>query len=275
MSTITTKMINIIHKTKETNPLIHCLTNHITINDCANIILAVGGKPIMAEHVEEVGNITKNAKALVINIGNINDARIDAIFLSGKIASKNNIPIIFDPVGVAGSPFRKDLSKKILQELKPNIIRGNISEIKALSNITTKATGIDIHPSDVPTDKNIDQLTDIVKELSVKQDAVIVATGKTDIIADHHSLYLVSNGVDMLSQITGTGCMCTSLIAAYCSHGDLLTASVAATTIMGVCGELAKENSNGIGSFKISLFDHLYQVSNQMIQERGKIIEVH
>ncbi len=267
------KITAIVRQTKQNSPLVHCLTNPLTANDCANILLAVGARPIMAQHLNEIEEITIKAKALVINIGSLTDTIIESIFLSGKIAKINHIPIIFDPVGAAGSTFRKEISKKILSELTPNIIRGNMSEIKALCDLPTEAIGVDAAPSDNITVKSTAHFAKIAKTLSIKQNAVVVATGQTDIIAHHHTLYLVNNGVSMLSQVTGTGCMCTSLTGAYCSSGDYLSAAVAATTIMGIAGELSQLSCTGIGSFKSLLFDNLYNISDNVVKERSQIIE--
>ena len=273
MDNITEKIVEAVRKTKQMHPLIHCLTNHITINDCANIILAAGAKPIMAEHIKEVEEITLKAKALVINIGNISDDRIASIFLSGNIAKQKGIPIIFDPVGVAGSNFRRELSREILLKLTPNIIRGNMSEIKALYGIETQRVGVDVAEDDITNDENIVNLADIVNGFAIKQRAVVVATGKTDIIADSDNVYFINNGVKMLSEVTGTGCMCTSLTGVYASCGDYMGAAIAGASVMGISGEIAKENCKGIGSFKAALLDSLYNISDEIIRQRSNIIE--
>ncbi|WP_069997851.1 hydroxyethylthiazole kinase [Cellulosilyticum sp. I15G10I2] len=275
MHEIVAKITDIVYQTKKETPLVHCLTNPLTANDCANIILTVGAKPIMAQHLQEIAQITKKSKALVINIGGITDDMIESVFLSGHIAKAHNIPIIFDPVGAAGSDLRKTLSKRILTELSPDIIKGNMSEIKALCDLETDAVGVDVAAGDIITDKNEQYLAEIVKALAVKQNAVIVATGKTDIIANQDAIFLIKNGVSMMSQVTGTGCMCTSLIGAYCNTGDYLSAAIAAVTIMGISGELAQLSCKGIGGFKTLLFDNLYTISDETIKERSKIIAYH
>ncbi len=275
MEEIITNIIEILHKTKSGASLVHCLTNPLTANDCANMILSVGARPIMAQHPVEVEEITAKSKALVINIGSITDERIEAIFLSGKAARLHQIPIIFDPVGAAGSRLRKELSAKILEELQPDVIRGNLSEIKALAGIEIQTDGVDAAPEDKITGENIFSFAEIIKAFSIKQKAVVAATGKTDIIAYKEKVYLIQNGTPMLSHVTGTGCMCTSLMGAFCGQGNNLTGTMAASIVMGIAGELAELSSNGIGSFKVALFDQIYHISEEHIKERGKIIEYH
>ena len=269
------KIIDKRHGLKETEPLIHCLTNPLTANDCANLLLAVGARPIMAQYIGELEEITRQAKALVINIGGITDERINALFLGGKIAREHHIPIIFDPVGAAGNTYRLDLSNKIINQLRPQIIRGNLSEIKALCGIKTKATGVDAAPSDAITDENLTACAEIVKTLSLKTNAVIAATGKIDIIACDQGVYFVKNGTEMLSRVTGTGCMCTSLMGAYCYDNNPLYAALAASLMLGVAGELSAETTLGPGTFKTQLFDYLYTLTDEILIQRSHIYENH
>ena len=128
---------------KDTSPLIHCITNPISINDCANMVLAIGGRPIMAEHPGEVAEITAISQALALNLGNITDARMESMVIAGKTAKEKAVPITIDLVGTACSTMRKDYAQKLLAEIQPQIIKGNISEIRAVCGLESHSSGID------------------------------------------------------------------------------------------------------------------------------------
>ncbi|NFS35783.1 hydroxyethylthiazole kinase [Clostridium botulinum] len=266
---IINKLLQIRQSVKLKKPLIHYITNPISINDCANMILAVGAKPIMAEHPLEVSEITAVSKSLGVNLGNITDNRMKSMLICGKVAFENKIPQIIDVVGVGCSRLRLEYAKKIILECKPNVIKGNISEIKAICNIKSNAIGIDVGISDIATEKNIDENIEMMKELSLKTGSIIVATGETDIITDGFNTYLITNGCEMLSMLTGTGCMLTAIIATYISSHDILEGTILATILMGICGELS-QHVKGTGSFKTELIDSIFNISDDIITERIK-----
>lgn len=268
-----TNLLTIRNQVKENKPLIHCITNHITINDCANIVLAVGAKPIMAEHPAEVCQITATTKALAVNLGNITDNRMESIMLSGKTALAKNIPSIIDIVGVACSNLRLDFALKFIAECHPNVIKGNMSELKALYGIENSASGIDAGSNDIITDDTIKSSVTILKELATKTGSVIVATGVVDIITDSTNTYLIKNGCEMLSMITGTGCMLNVLTAAFISNKNILGGTILATALMGICGELAS-NEKGTGTFKINLLDYIFSISDHIFTQRIKYEQI-
>lgn len=255
------------HEIRLEKPLIHCITNHISINECANAVLAVGAKPIMAEHPAEVAEITACAKALAVNLGNINDARMESMIISGKTAFKNNIPSVIDAVGVACSAFRLAFAKRFIEECHPSVIKGNMSEIKALCGVESGAQGIDVGEQDIVTDDNTGSSIALLKSLALKTGSVVAATGAVDIITDGEATYLVRNGCEMLSMITGTGCMLNVLIASFISKRNIIGGTVLATAYMGVCGELA-ENTKGAGTFRTLLLDSLCSVSDDTFAKR-------
>ena len=210
-------LLKIRHEILDNAPLVHCLTNHITINDCANVILEVGGKPIMAEHHAEVEEITAVANSLVINLGNITDERMTSMMLSGNGAKIKNIPSIIDVVGVGCSKLRLNFAKIFSEECFPAVIKGNMSEIKALAGISQNARGIDAGEQDIITQDNLSVSVNIAKMLSKKTNSVVVITGKTDIIAQDEKVCILKNGCEMLSKITGTGCMLIAIIRTFIS----------------------------------------------------------
>lgn len=241
---------------REKAPLIHCITNPIAINDCANVILAAGGKPIMAEHPAEAEEITRMAGALGVNIGNITDARRTSILTSAKVAKTVGVPVSFDAVGVTCSALRRDLTHTLLREACPNILKGNDAEIRAIAGAHFESRGIDVIRADTA------ETVQIAKTLASALHCVVLVTGKTDIITDGETTVLCENGTPRLSLVTGTGCMVHALCASYSAVTDPFTAAVLAVSAMGICGELAEEKAAGLGSFHIALLDALSLLSD-------------
>lgn len=264
------KLIEIKNKIKNDKPLIHCLTNHITINDCANIVLAVGGKPIMAEHCEEVAEITFASKALAVNLGSISENRMKSIMISGEVCYKNNIPSIIDVVGVSCSSLRLKFANNFITSFKPSVIKGNMSEIKAIYGLDIKSKGVDVNDEDITTKDTIESNIQIVKTLASKTNSVVVSTGAIDIISNGSETYIIENGCQELSMITGTGCMLNTLIATYISCKDILYSAILGTVIMGISGEVSK-NAKGIGTFKIDLLDNISTITEEDIVEKNKV----
>ena len=264
-------LLQIRQSVKKTKPLIHCITNPISINDCANMVLAVGAKPIMAEHPLEVSEITALSKALAVNLGNITDIRMESMLISGKTAFENKIPQVIDLVGVGCSKLRLEYAKKFISECHPSVIKGNMSELKAICGIKSNAKGIDVGADDIVTEQNFDESIEMLKELSLQTGAVIAATGVVDIITNGTQTYLITNGCEMLSMVTGTGCMLTALIASYISSGNVLGGTVLAVALMGICGELS-QHVKGNGSFRTELIDNMFSISDEVIKERIRIL---
>lgn len=264
------KLINIKNKVMLDRPLIHCITNHITINDCANVVLSAYGKPIMAEHCGEVSDITASAKALAINIGNITDNRMKSIMISGKTAYEKEIPSIIDIVGVSCSTLRLNFAIDFIDKCRPIIIKGNMSEIKAIFGLDTKSKGIDVNDEDITNKDTISNNIYIVKELALKTNSTVVATGAIDIISNGNETYIIENGCEELSRITGTGCMLNVLIATYISSKDIINSAILGTVVMGICGELAK-GAEGTASFKIELLDNISTIKDEDILEKIKV----
>ncbi|MBI6874559.1 hydroxyethylthiazole kinase [Clostridium aciditolerans] len=249
---------------KSKKPLIHCITNPISINDCANMVLAVGAKPIMAEHPLEVAEITSVSESLGVNLGNITDIRMESMLISGKTALEKKIPQVIDLVGVGCSKLRLDYAKKFISECRPSVIKGNMSEIKAICGIKSSAKGIDVGTCDVVTEENFDENIEMLKVLSLQTGSVIAVTGVVDIITNGTHTYLITNGCEMLSMVTGTGCMLTALIASYISSKSILEGTVLAIALMGICGELS-QYVKGTGSFRTELIDNMFSISDDMI----------
>lgn len=265
------RLTEIRRRTMEAGPLIHCLTNHITINDCANMVLVVGGRPIMAEHPAEVQEITATAGSLAMNLGNITDERMKSMRLSAQTAAEQGIPSVFDIVGVACSRLRLDFAKELLKSQPVSVIKGNMSEMKALCGVANNARGIDAGEADAVRVDNQNLVIPMARELAKQYRAVIVITGAVDVITDGNDAWLMENGCRELSRVTGTGCMLNVLIGTYLAEKDALGAAVLGTAVMGIGGELAAKEAEGIGSFKVKLFDHIDTLTDKVLRDRIRI----
>ena len=231
------------------NSLIHCITNPVSMNQCANTILSLGARPIMAEHPDEVTEITKTASSLLLNLGNITDARITSMRLALREANSIGIPVTLDAVGVACSSLRKTLAKLLMTFGRFAVIKGNYSEIMALYDDTYKAAGVDAKDG-----IDIERRKTAALELSKANNAIVVATGKTDLIASAGEITAVEGGAPQMSQVTGTGCMLGAIIATYLAEKKDVQSVIDACRFFKRCGETA-QTDKGNGTFMVNLLD--------------------
>lgn len=257
-----------INKIKCQKPLIHCITNPISINQCANAILALGAKPIMAEHPCEVAEITKTADALLLNIGNITDVRLESIEISAETAVQNSIPFVFDAVGVSCSEMRRKYALELIEKYRPTVLKGNYSEIRALFNFDYKSKGVD---SDLRL--TVEEVSKTIVSLAKRFDITVIASGETDIVTDGTQLFYVKNGTPELSCVTGTGCMLGAICACFLPFDNAVLSSVKACATIGICGELS-ETEKGNGSFLVSLIDNLSTITDETINNFIKSEEI-
>ncbi|HEX3021043.1 MAG TPA: hydroxyethylthiazole kinase [Lachnospiraceae bacterium] len=254
-------------------PLIHCITNPISINDCANAVLAVGGRPIMAEHPKEVAEITRTASTLCVNLGNITDTRMESMMISGAVAKGAEIPSIIDVVGIGCSSLRYHYAMDYISTNQPSIIKGNMSEIRTLYNGSINTVGIDVNEMDSINEASLPLKTFVVESLAIRYQCTVIASGLIDIISDGTHTYYIRNGHEKLTWITGTGCMLTVLTGSYLSTKDVLNSAILAVSTLGICGELAKEVA-GPGSFRTTLLDSLFILTDEtyfsMLKIEGK-----
>lgn len=256
---------------REKSPLIHAITNPIAINMVANAILFQGAKAICAEHPDEMEDIVKISDSLSVNLGNITDSRIKSIELAVKFANKKNIPVIIDLVGVGASKLRYDFAKKLLENYKFSLIKGNGSEILAISGEASNAKGIDVGEKDKLWGENIEKFIKISKKLFQKYQTSVLITGKTDILLDEDKYFLIENGCENLSKITATGCMLTSLISTFLSVCDPIEASILGLLILEISGEISENDR--LYSFFVNLMDNISIISDDEIFKRAKIRE--
>jgi len=257
------------------SPLIHNITNYVTVNDCANILLACGASPIMSDDLGEVEEITSICGGLNINIGTLSKNTIPSMFLAGKKANELGHPVILDPVGAGASSLRTETAGRLLGEVKFAVIRGNISEIRALALGTGSTRGVDAAAADAISVETMESAVSLARALAVKTGAVIVISGGTDIVTDGERSFLIKNGHPVMARITGSGCMLTALTAAFiaASPRNILEAAAAGACAMGLCGERAfltmERNGAGNSSFRNYLIDEAYKLDSAAL-DRGE-----
>jgi hydroxyethylthiazole kinase len=252
-------------------PLIHQITNYVTVGDCANITLAIGASPVMADDISETEEITGLSSALVINIGTLNERTVGSMLASGKKANALGIPVILDPVGAGASGFRNDAVMKILKEITPSIIRGNLSELSFLAACTAATRGVDASEADADHDR-----VSVAQSAARQYRCVAAVTGAIDVISDGEKNIIIENGHPMLTKVTGTGCMTSALAASFAAvTTDYLSAAAAGVAVMGIAGEIAFDQAGrlGTGSFRIALTDTISRLDGAMIKSRAKIRE--
>ena len=221
------------------NPLIHCITNYVTVNDCANILLACGASPIMADDPMEAAEITAGCSGLNLNMGTLSPSRVSAMLRAGETANALGHPVVLDPVGVGASAFRRESARKLLSSLRFTAVRGNLSEILTLARGQGQCRGVDA--GDGIRQENLREIARFAMDFSERIGAVVIISGAIDLTADARQAYCIYNGSPMMSRITGTGCQLSALTAAFLAANPQkpLEAAAAAVCTMGVAGELA------------------------------------
>lgn len=264
-----------LENVREKCPLIHNITNYVTVNDCANILLACGGSPIMADDVDEAEEITAICGGLNINIGTLNQRTIPAMHLAGKKANQLGHPTVLDPVGAGASNLRTKTARDLMENIQFTVIRGNISEIKTLALGAGGTRGVDADVADQVTKENLPRAVAFAKEFAQKTGAVIAITGAIDIVADGEKAFCIYNGHPMMSSITGTGCQLSAMTAAYVTANPetSLEATAAAVCAMGICGEKAHARlteQDGNSSYRNYIIDAIFHLNGEELEKCAK-----
>lgn len=255
----------IFARVRERRPLVHHITNSVTINDCANITLCAGASPVMAAAPEEVEEMVGIASALVLNIGTLGAAQVSSMLLAGKRANELGIPIVLDPVGAGATGMRTKAVFGLLEKLDIAILKGNPGEIGVISGLGGTVRGVD--SGGVGADP-----VRIVQECAEETGVVVAMTGETDIISDGKQVIQVENGVPLMGCLSGTGCMAASLTGACAAvTGDHVIASVTALAAFGRAGERAMAASRGPYSFRTALFDELYLLTPEDLATHARV----
>lgn len=257
---------------RKTTPLVHNITNYVTVNDVANILLACGASPIMSDEPEDVEDITSICGGLNINIGTLNSRTITSMLLAGKKANQLGHPVVLDPVGAGASRLRTDTAFRLLRDVKFTVIRGNISEIKTLASGAGTTKGVDADVADKVTEENLDSAVAFAKAFAAQTGAVIAITGAIDIVADAEKAYCIRNGNAMMSSITGTGCQLSALTAAFVTANPEhpLEAAAAAVCAMGLAGETAHKRLtplDGNSTYRNYIIDAIYNMTPDQLEE--------
>ena len=257
------------------SPLVHNITNYVTVNDCANMVLACGASPIMSDDQSEVEEITTICGGLNINIGTLNKRTIESMFLAGKRANALSHPAVLDPVGAGASKLRTETAQKLLEEVKFTVIRGNISEVKTLASGSGTTKGVDADASDKITEETLDRAVAFVKSFAARTGAVIAVTGAIDIVADGQRAFCIRNGHPMMSAVTGTGCQLSALTAAFCAANPdkPLEAAAAAVCAMGLAGEVAHSRltkRDGSATYRNYIIDAIYNMTPEQLEEGAR-----
>ena len=266
---------SILDNVRRNTPLVHNITNYVTVNDCANILLACGGSPIMSDDVADVEDITSICGGLNINIGTLNKNTISAMMLAGKRSNELGHPVLLDPVGAGASRLRTETAERLLKEVRFAVIRGNISEIKALAQGSTTTKGVDADAADQVNAENLDSVTAFAKAFSLKTGAVIAITGATDVITDGTRVCLISNGHPMMSRITGTGCMLSAMTTAFVTANQDRPFEAVCTAViaMGLAGEIAHgrlSELDGNSSYRNYIIDAIYNLTAEQLENGAK-----
>lgn len=257
-----------LENVRKTCPLVHNITNYVTVNDCANILLACGASPIMSDDAGEVEEITSICGGLNINIGTLNQRTIPSMLLAGKKANELGHPVVLDPVGAGASTLRTKTARDLVDQIHFTVIRGNISEIKTLALGSGTTKGVDADVADKVTRDNLSKAVAFAKEFAARMGAVVAITGAIDIVADQERAYCIYNGHPMMSSITGTGCQLSAMTAAYVTANpdNPLEAAAAAVCAMGICGEIAHKRltpEDGNSSYRNYIIDAIYHLTGE------------
>jgi hydroxyethylthiazole kinase len=250
---------------RKARPLIHHLTNWVTIYDCANIVKVFGASPVMAHAAEEVREMTALAHALVLNIGTLTPELVDAMKIAAASANQKGIPVILDVCGAGATHLRDRKCAELIQESHIDVIKGNASEVARIAGENVITKGVDSGLVEM-------KLENIARRLSRKHKCCVVITGKLDIVCDEHQLYTVANGCDMMANIVGTGCMAASMIGTFCAvNPDMSFAAAAGLCCYEIAAEMAARDCAGPGTFKEKLYDHAFALDEETVKAMQKV----
>ena len=250
---------------REKAPLVQCITNMVTVNDCANVLLAAGASATMAHHPLEVAEAVAGVHALVLNLGAVGD-RV-AMRIAGREANRLGVPVVFDPVAAGFTGLRRETARKLLEEIRFAVIRGNASEILALAEDREGGSGVDVAAADTVTESGLPRAAELAQTLSRRTGAVVVLSGAVDVVADGRQALFLRNGSPTMARITGSGCMLSALTGAFCGAcpDKPFEAAAAAAASIALAGERAEElrlqKGSGNATFRIDLIDSVFNLT--------------
>ena len=264
-----------LQNVREREPLVHNITNYVTVNDVANVILASGASPIMSDEPQDVEEITAICGGLNINIGTLNVRTIEGMLKAGHKANELGHVVLLDPVGAGASSLRTNTAVKLMQELKLNVIRGNISEVKTLAAGSGTTKGVDADVADAVSEENLDEAVAFAKKFAEKSGSIVAITGAIDLVSDGEKCYVIRNGRPEMGRITGTGCQLSGLMTAYlvANPEQKLEAAAAAVGAMGLAVEIGwsyMQKGDGNSTYRNRIIDAIYNMTKEQLDEGAK-----
>ncbi|MBP5402009.1 MAG: hydroxyethylthiazole kinase [Treponema sp.] len=277
----------ILSNLKTQNPLVHNITNYVTVNDVANILLAAGASPVMSDEAADVKQMSAISSAVNINIGTLNKRTIKSMFLAGKIANDNGRVVILDPVGAGATDLRTKTCLDLIKKIKFDVIKGNMSEIKTLASLICKNSaednnavnqtkGVDVNANDKISDNNLASNIALVKNFAKEAGCIIAVTGQIDLVSDGEKCYVIKNGHALMEKVCGTGCMISGLMGAFVAANpdSRLEAAAACICSMGICGERAVaslKDGEGNMTLRDKIIDGFMNISDNDLQKEAKV----
>lgn len=256
---------DVFETVRRQSPVVHHLTNWVTIYDCAQIVKTLGASPVMAHAPEEVADMTRIASALVLNIGTLTVDMVEAMKLAAAAANTRKIPVVLDACGAGATTLRDRKVFELLGQVRVDILKGNASEIARIAGLDIRTKGVDA--TEVGTDPG-----PIARELAVDRGLTVVVTGREDIVADADGISRIHNGHALMTRVVGTGCMATSVIGTFAAAcPNLRRASVAGLVCYEIAAELAADTASGPASFKLALFDRLHGLDRQTVETMQRV----
>jgi hydroxyethylthiazole kinase len=251
---------------RERKPLVHQITNYVVMNETANATLALGALPVMAHAREEVEEMAALAAAVVLNIGTLSPAWVKAMLAAGRAANSAGVPVVLDPVGAGATSYRTETARRILAEIDLAVVRGNAAEIATLAGREAEIRGVESIAAS-------DSAPELAKVAAQELRAVVAVTGPDDQVSDGERTVAIGNGDPLLATITGSGCMSTAITACFLAvRPDApLVAAAEALVAFGVAGEDAAREAKGPGSFHVALYDALYALDPETLDERAQL----
>ncbi|MBQ0005339.1 MAG: hydroxyethylthiazole kinase [Clostridiales bacterium] len=264
-----------LNNVRQSCPLVHNITNYVTVNDVANVLLACGGSPIMSAEPEDVYDITTICGGLNINIGTLTKESIKGMHIAGARAKELGHAILLDPVGAGASALRTDTAVSIMDEVKPTVVRGNISEIKTLALGSGTTKGVDADVADAVTDENLEEMVAFTKAFAAKAGCVVAITGAIDLVSDGEKCYVIRNGRPEMGKITGTGCQLSGMMTAFITANpdNTLEAAAAAVCTMGLAGEIGwsrMQDGDGNSTYRNRIIDAIYNMDGDTLNGGAK-----
>lgn len=264
-----------LDEVRKKTPLVHNITNYVTVNDVANVLLACGGSPIMSDEPRDVEDITAICGGLGINIGTLNKRSIKGMKLAVRRAQELGHVTLLDPVGAGASGLRTKTAAELMEINRFTVIRGNISEIKALALGSGTTKGVDADIADAVSEDNLDDAVRFVKDFAAKTGSVVAVTGAIDLVADAQRCFVIRNGRPEMGRITGTGCQLSGMMTAFivASPENALEAAAASVCAMGLAGEIGYSHLaeyEGNSTYRNRIIDAIYNMDGKCLDEGAK-----